>query len=163
MVNYQNLILDAQNKLEDLKVDISKIDDETIPNLQRKKENIQNVKMKDLQQKIDNIKNITIVNLQREKENIQNDNIRKLKHKLVIELPYTKEILQQKIEQLKFNMSSQNIENSKIVGHYITNDYPIKPKKKLIVIAAFITGLILSIFLIFFYAFIKKEDEEPEK
>ena len=188
MVNYQNLILNSQNKIEDLKIEIGKIYDETIPNLQRSKKNIQNVTIKDLQLKIDNINNVTIVNLQRSKKNIQNvtikdlqlkidninnvtivnlqrskkniqnNSIRKLEHKLSIDLPNKKVKLQEQIEQLKFNMSTQNIQNSQVVGHYITHDYPAKPKKKLIIVVAFITGFILSIFLTLFFTFIKNKE-----
>jgi uncharacterized protein involved in exopolysaccharide biosynthesis len=43
----------------------------------------------------------------------------------------------------------------------ITGDYPIKPKKKLIVAVAFIAGLMLSIFLVFLLnAFKRPEDEK---
>ncbi len=57
-----------------------------------------------------------------------------------------------------------NYKNSQIVGSIITNDYPIKPKKKLIVIVAFITSFILSIFSVFFMEFIQslKKDEEAK-
>jgi LPS O-antigen subunit length determinant protein (WzzB/FepE family) len=52
-----------------------------------------------------------------------------------------------------------NYKTSKIVGKIITNDYSIKPKKKLIVIVAFITGLILSIFLVFFLSFLRNDEK----
>jgi LPS O-antigen subunit length determinant protein (WzzB/FepE family) len=52
-----------------------------------------------------------------------------------------------------------NYKNSKIIGKILTNDYSIKPKKKLIVIVAFITGLILSIFLVFFLAFLRNDEK----
>ena len=51
-----------------------------------------------------------------------------------------------------------NYKNSEVVGEIITNDHPIKPKKILIVIVAFITGLILSIFLAFFFEFIENKE-----
>jgi capsular polysaccharide biosynthesis protein len=54
-------------------------------------------------------------------------------------------------------MLPHNCKNTQIVGEIITNDKPIKPKKILIVTVAFITGLILSIFLVFFIEFIKDE------
>jgi len=66
MVNYQNLILNSQNKIEDLKINLETINNEIIPNLKREKKNIQDVTIKDLQLKIDNIKNVTILNLKRE-------------------------------------------------------------------------------------------------
>ncbi len=159
MVNYQNLILNSQNKIEDLKIEIKKIYNEIIPNLERQKKNILNVKIKDLELKIDNIKSINIVDLRMQKENIQNDSIRKLMHKLNIDLPNQKVKFQEQIEQLKFNKSIQNIQNSKVVGKYIIKNHSAKPKKKLIVIVAFITSLIFSIFMVFFLNFIKTQEE----
>ena len=53
-----------------------------------------------------------------------------------------------------------NYKNSEIVGQITTSDYPIKPKKGLIMSVAFIAGFILSIFLVFIMnAFRKKEDK----
>lgn len=54
-----------------------------------------------------------------------------------------------------------NIKNSDIVGKIQINDYPVKPKKTLVVVVSFVTGFILSIFIIFFMQFIqglKKEE-----
>ena len=53
-----------------------------------------------------------------------------------------------------------NYKNSQIVGKILINDFPAKPKKKLIIVVAFITGLILSIFLVFFLNFIHSMKEE---
>ena len=132
MVNYQNLIFNSKNELKDLKAKIEKNQNETIPNLQK------------------------------EKENIKNDNIRKLEHQLAIDLPNKEIWLQEQIKQLKLNISEINIQNSHVVGHYIVHDYPVKPKKKLIIIVAFITGLILAIFIVFFLEFIKSVKEEAK-
>ena len=132
MVNYQNLILNSQNKVEDLKVEIEVINNEIIPNLKR------------------------------EKKNILDDALRKLTYKLKVELPNKKVKLLEQINQYKFQNSEQNIQNSKVIGSYVVKDHPIKPKKKLIVIVAFITGLILSIFIVFFLEFIKGFKEEDK-
>jgi LPS O-antigen subunit length determinant protein (WzzB/FepE family) len=56
-------------------------------------------------------------------------------------------------------LNSYNYKNSEIVGQVITNDYPTKPKKKIIVTLAFITGFILSIFLVFIMNAFRKEDD----
>lgn len=130
MVNYQNLILNSQNKVEDLKIEIETINNETIPNLQR------------------------------EKKNIQDDTLRNLEYKLKVELPNKKVKLLEQIEQYRFQNSKQNIQNSKVIGDYIVRDYPIKPKKKLIVVVSFVTGFILSIFIVFFLNFIGKNEDE---
>ena len=72
-----------------------------------------------------------------------------------------------KIDQLQYKKSiikdllkPYNYKNTNISGQIITNDYPIKPKKKLIIAVSFITGLILSIFLVFFIEFIKSFKDE---
>ncbi len=133
MVNYQNLILDAQNKIEDYKVELVKIKSETIPNLERKK------------------------------ENIINDALRKLEYRLKVILPNKVVKLKEKIKEQNYSASSVNVQNSVVVGDYVVKDHPVKPKKKLIVVVAFVTGLILSIFLVFFLEFFKgfkKEDFE---
>jgi LPS O-antigen subunit length determinant protein (WzzB/FepE family) len=132
MVNYQNLILNSQNKIEDLKLSKELILTQTIPNL--------------------NIK----------QENIKNDTLRKLQYKLDNIIPTKKDKLLQKIETLKYNNSEQNIQNSKVVGDFIVKNSPIKPKKILIVIVAFITGLILSIFLVFIIEFFRDEDKNEK-
>jgi len=53
-----------------------------------------------------------------------------------------------------------NYKNTEIIGEIITKDHPVKPKKKLIVIVAFITGLMLAVFLAFFLEFIRSSREE---
>ncbi|WP_375231782.1 GNVR domain-containing protein [Arcobacter sp. CECT 9188] len=55
-----------------------------------------------------------------------------------------------------FKKSVQNLSNSKLVGEYIVNNFPIKPKKSLIIVVSFITGFILSICIVFFINFIRK-------
>lgn len=59
-------------------------------------------------------------------------------------------------------MLPHNYKNTEVVGKIIINDSAIKPKKKLIVIVAFITGLILSIFLVFLIEFIRGFKEEEK-
>ncbi|PIP10243.1 MAG: hypothetical protein COS32_11575 [Sulfurimonas sp. CG02_land_8_20_14_3_00_36_67] len=124
-LNYQNLILNSQNQLENLKVEKQILLQEKIPNLQR---NINKIK---------------------------NETIRKLQYKVDVELPEQKISILKHIESLEFSMSKSNIKNSELVGEYILHDYPAKPKKKLIIVVSFVTGFILSIFLVFFMEFVK--------
>jgi len=71
--------------------------------------------------------------------------------------------LQEKKNILESMLLPYNYQNTHIVGDILTNDFPIKPKKKLVVIVAFITGLILSVFFVFFLEFIKGIKEEESK
>lgn len=56
-----------------------------------------------------------------------------------------------------------NIKNSDIVGKIDINDYPIKPKKSLVVVVAFVTGFILSIFIVFYMQFVNSIRKEENK
>ena len=56
-------------------------------------------------------------------------------------------------------MLPHNYKNTEIVGRVITSDFPTKPKKKLIVMIAFIAGFILSIFLVFIMNAFRKEED----
>jgi len=69
------------------------------------------------------------------------------------------------IAVLKYNISPSNLKNASVVGEMQVSDYPVKPKKKLIVIVAFVTGLMFSIFLAFFLEFVKggQREEDQEK
>ncbi|MEO1958700.1 MAG: Wzz/FepE/Etk N-terminal domain-containing protein [Nautiliaceae bacterium] len=60
-----------------------------------------------------------------------------------------------KIASLKEQISPLSIHNTQIIGKIEKDDNPVKPKKKLIIVVAFVTSFILSIFLIFFIEFIK--------
>jgi len=164
MVNYQNLILNLQNKIDSLKIQKIKIINETIPSLENKINNIKKIDLFRLNNKINDIKEIDIPNLEKEKEKIVNLEIKKLKDQII---KYKNQIVEinNKIKILKYNISPANIQNFKVVGGYIYKDKPVKPKKTLIVIVAFITGFILSIFLVFFIEFIKslKEDDLQKK
>lgn len=55
-----------------------------------------------------------------------------------------------------------NLKNSEVVGSILVNEHPIKPKKSLIVVISFVTGFILSIFLVFFVQFINNMREEKK-
>ena len=71
----------------------------------------------------------------------------------VIEL----EKLNEELKTLQVLMEPYNYKNTEIVGSVMTNDYPVKPKKSLIVTVAFVTGFIMSIFFVFFLEFIRNE------
>jgi uncharacterized protein involved in exopolysaccharide biosynthesis len=68
--------------------------------------------------------------------------------------------LKQEEYKLKLSLSPLKIKNTEIVGEVEISKTPVKPKKALIVIVAFITGLMFSIFLVFFLSFIQGTKEE---
>jgi uncharacterized protein involved in exopolysaccharide biosynthesis len=75
---------------------------------------------------------------------------------------YQKQLLNIDLEitNLKTLLLPSNFIHTSIIGKIIKFDHPVKPKKKLIIIVAFITGFILSIFLVFFIEFVKGLKEE---
>ncbi len=64
------------------------------------------------------------------------------------------------LNDLSIAMSPNNLKPTQIMGAISKKDYPIAPKKSLIVAVSFVTGLILSIFLVFFLEFIGKKNDE---
>ncbi len=62
--------------------------------------------------------------------------------------------LKNKKNDLELSISPLKIQKAAIIGKIEVLDSPIKPKKKLIIIVAFITGLMLSVFLAFFLEFL---------
>jgi len=68
--------------------------------------------------------------------------------------------LLEKKQLVESMMLPHNYKNSEGIGRVITNDHPIKPKKKLVVAVAFIAGFILSIFLVFIMNAFRKEDDK---
>ena len=53
-----------------------------------------------------------------------------------------------------------NLKNTEIAGNILVSENAIKPKKSLIVVVAFVTGFILSIFLVFFMGFVSSMRKE---
>ena len=140
LINYQNLMLNTQNQINELELQVQQIIKETIPKLEINKENIFLVQIKDLEMK---------------KQNVSNDTIKKLEDKINIELKTKISQLEEKKNTTKFKFSKENISNAKLVGNYVISDYPVKPKKMLIIIISFITAFVLSIFIAFFINFIR--------
>jgi uncharacterized protein involved in exopolysaccharide biosynthesis len=144
-LDYLNKILSAIHKKEDKKLNIY----------------IKNIKsqIKILQNHSNNLKN-KIKILEKQLKITKDPDI----YKIILNSIFQnqKEIVstQLKITNLQNQISPVNITKTQIIGKIIQHDHPIKPKKKLIITVAFITGLILSIFLVFFIEFIKSFKEE---
>ena len=81
-----------------------------------------------------------IENLNTEKQAISNEKIPTLKRNYELE---------------KLKLTNNTAKNSEIVGQMEIDENPVKPKKALTIIVAFITGLILSIFIVFIREFLQ--------
>ena len=158
ITNIQNEELSFLNKKIDLtKKDLKSSNDELI----KLTENLNESKNEDLAfrtlaliQKKDALRyrsdsNIRLIDLENTKNSLETSKINNLIEKKTL---------------LQSMLLPYNYKNTQIIGDILTSDHPIKPKKKLIVIVAFITGLMLSVFLAFFLEFIggmkKEEDSE---
>ena len=103
-----------------------------------------------------------IENLNKEKQNILTDKIPNIKRELEYNIKNELEDILNRIELEKLKLTNEIAKNSQFVGSILVNEHPIKPKKSLIVVVSFVTGFILSIFLVFFIQFInniKKEEK----
>ena len=107
------------------------------------------ISLVDIENQIKVLEEKTIKQLERQRDITMKDELAKLGEKRSL----AKQALQE-----------HNFRNSTLVGEIIINDFPVKPKKKLIMVVAFITGLILSVFLAFFLEFIQAgRNEEIEE
>lgn len=68
--------------------------------------------------------------------------------------------LNNQLSDLSLAISSNNIQDTNMMDKMTFDDSPAKPKKKLIVTVAFVSGIILSIFLAFFLELIGKDRHE---
>ena len=103
-----------------------------------------------------------IENLNKEKQNIISEKIPTLKRDLEFDIKNKLENLKDKIELEKLKLTNNIAKNSEIVGDVQIEEEPKKPKKALIIVVAFVTGFILSIFLVFFMQFINGMRKERD-
>lgn len=176
--NHKKTLDDVKNiheaKAKQIEGRITLLKDKTLPTLQEKIDRykkdltLYELNFLDIQSNLKKIKvsNPTLAALQINEQRYLADIIVKLKDSLevfeneknnieVIEL----EKLDEELKTLNVLIEPYNYKNTEIIGSIMTNDYPIKPKKNLIVTVAFVTGFILSIFLVFFLEFIRNEKE----
>ncbi len=117
------------------------------------------LKILSLQEQIKRLQELTIPNLEKEKQRLlQNDLIQKegqIKQLLEVTIPK----LKTQITEANASIHEPYIVPTKIVGKIYTHDKPVKPKKKLIIIVALITGLMMGIFLAFFREFLSQNKE----
>ena len=92
----------------------------------------------------------------------QDNDKESIKNNLLLSL----ELIKNRYKKLSniYRESGYKVINTQMIEDIKIDTSPIKPKKKLIVIVAFITGLMFSIFLVFFLSFVRgMSKEEDEK
>lgn len=156
IVSLEEKLSISKQKLEELKKQL-KITQINISKTQSKNPSLTALNVmekRSLETEISNLK-LNLVDLSSGISTIQDKTLPRLlrsKSKLIdIDL----KMLEEKRHLLEQSLLPHNYKNSKIIGNIILNDHPVKPKKTLIVVVAFVTGFILSIFLVFFLEFIK--------
>lgn len=130
LLNTQNLILNLQNLIE---------------NLNKEKENLIKIKLKELEDR---------------KLNLVDESIRKLNIRLNIDLVNDIKKIENSIALEKLKLTNNYSKNSEIVGNIQVDDNPIKPKKALIIVVAFVTGFVLAIFMVFIMQFVSSMRKE---
>ncbi|PTB83392.1 hypothetical protein C9926_03160 [Sulfurovum lithotrophicum] len=68
--------------------------------------------------------------------------------------------LKEKEYNIQLSLSPLKLKSTSVIGEIEVSDNPVKPQKALIVIVAFIIGLIFSLFLVFLLSFIRSQKEE---
>jgi LPS O-antigen subunit length determinant protein (WzzB/FepE family) len=147
MANLQNDIARLSKGIIDYRLKIQKLLEETIPDLEKEKKRILEKVIPDLEKEKKRILEKVIPEKEAAVKKLESMTIPKLSAK---------------IDELKTFMKPPYIEMTKVVGKIYTRDYPVKPKKKLIIAVAVVTGLMLGVFLVFFLEFIGKNQEKNE-
>ena len=150
LVGVENKLKFNQDKLKEYEDNINKISKQKTTN------DTQNMllamQILNNQNLILNLQN-QIVNLNNEKQNILSEKIPKLNRQLQYDIKNSIDDLNDKINIEKLKLTNNYSKNSEIVGNIQVDDNPIKPKKALIVVVAFVTGFILAIFMVFVMQF----------
>lgn len=135
-----------KNNLEDLRAQLMSIN-ENLKNLQSLNPSLAALKLMEKRDMSNAIISVTtqLFDMESQKNELLTTRIYKLEE--------SKKIL----EAL---LLSHNYKNTLIVGEIIKQKGPSKPKKSLIVGVSFVSGLILSVFLVFFLEFIGKKNDE---
>ncbi len=141
----QNDVSRLRMRLIDYRSEIKKLEEETIPDLEKEKTRI-------LETKIPNLE-AEKVRLEKETIPAKASAIKKIEN---ITIPQ----LQTRIKQIRTSMEEPYLVMTKILGKIYTQEEPVKPKKKLVIAVALITGVALGVLLAFFLEFIGKEPED---
>jgi capsular polysaccharide biosynthesis protein len=105
-------------------------------------------------------KKLKLIDLDTEKKYIISSELPSLKRDLKSLRNIDLAALKENRKLIVLSMQPHNYHNTAIIGKIITQDKAVKPKKLLILIAAFITGLMLSVFLAFFMEFLQGSKEK---
>ncbi len=103
---------------------------------------------------------IKLISMNSNKEKILTSTLPSLHRKLEELKQISLVSLEEKRKLIELSMQPHNYHNTAIIAKLVTQDKPVKPKKVLILIVTFITGLMLSIFLAFFLEFINDLNSE---
>lgn len=102
-----------------------------------------------------NLNDITLKNLEKTRKEITEKTIPAKQAEIYKVINITIPQIELQISKLQNSIKPPYIVRTSIIGKIYTKNYPAKPKKKLIIVLTCITGLILSIFIVFFIEFIK--------
>lgn len=125
----QNDIAKLRLNIFDLKSDTKKIQEESIPDLETEKQHLLNEVIPAKEAEIKKIQDIIIPEFRTQ------------------------------IKQLELSLQAPYLVMTHVIGRVFIHDYPVKPRKKLIVAVAGLAGLLLGIFIAFSMEFMGKKEE----
>ena len=155
--NLQNDISRLRIRMIDFQSEIKKIKEEGIPDLQKKKTALLKETIPNLKRQRVRILEQQIPDLEAEKKHLLEETIPTKQAEIKKMQDITIPNLKIKIKQIESSMKPPYLEMTRVVGRIYTHDYPVKPRKKLILALAVLTGLMLGIFLAFFWEFVKSK------
>ena len=148
-------VLKLVNDIFALKQEKLRLEQRKIAQLKRKKDRLKEQAILDLAVQSQKITQIRLPQLQHQKNTLLTETIPAKKVEIEKLLNETIPNTEEEISELKLHTVAPYLVKTKVVDKYVVSEFPVKPKKTLIVVVAFITGLMLSVFLAFFLEFIK--------
>ncbi|UCZ56545.1 hypothetical protein LGV61_12565 [Desulfurispirillum indicum] len=134
--NLEEKLTDRRLRLIDEQRRLDELQRTTIPDLQREREKLVDIDLRNLKEKRDMVRDES----QRERQKIVEMDLQSLLDQRTL---------------LAATIAPHNYSNTRMVGDIISRDTPVAPKKRLIVMVAFVAGFMGSLFLVFILEFAK--------
>lgn len=109
----------------------------------------------DAQNRLDRLVSVELENMQAEKDTIVNDKLPSLQRELVnLQTEELNKLLDQR-SLVELALKPYNYQNTQIVSDIVISNNPVKPKKMIIIVIAFLSSLMLSVFGVLVYDIIR--------
>ena len=125
--------------------------EQSITSLEQQKEVLLTQTKPNAQDRLNKLTSVELENMQAEKDTIVNDKLPSLQRELVnLQTEELNKLLDQR-SLVELALKPYNYQNTQIVSDIVISNNPVKPKKMIIIVIAFLSSLMLSVFGVLVY------------